>query len=172
MAKVQGHTDNMDNYDDQDFLSKAKQKALELMGKTVAPGMGSAKMSDYGSGLDQAPVPVENQAPQYASPEDQKTAETLRNAKRDLLTGGGDEAAGNFYFKGNHPSQQDVDNYSRSMSAGMTSGTAQPRFGRVVEKFSTPDKIQQAIQTLRKDMTPENIEKIKLLSQKLYGTVK
>lgn len=167
----------MDNYDDQDFLTKAKQKALELMGQTKPADMASVHEAD--SSLDQRPVPAEMQGPTYASPTDNDMAENLRNAKRQALMKGMDTGlVDSLYFKGNYPSQDEVTNQNRVMGAATMTGSlgnvgsqAAQGFGKIIKQFPETDNILAKINELRQNMTPENIEQIKDLSRQLYGKV-
>ncbi len=164
-----------------DFIAQAKQKALELMGKVKQPSMGEVRQSEFEQGLGQRSV----EEPQYATSEDKDSANLMRDFKRDMLTKGSDPGlADSLYFSGNWPSQEQIDKQNMIMDASMAGGTIRgvgkgvqlakesfPMLGNVIKKFPAKDEIMAEINNLRKNMTPENVEKIKELSRQLYGKV-
>lgn len=176
-----------DDIDNPDLLTQARQKALQLMGQVKQPSMGEVQQSENSG----ATTPDPN-APTYNSPDDINAANQLRGFKKGMLTSGNytnDQA--DLLFPGNYPSQQQVDRQKNIMNMGTGIGSIEQagakaavplveeagasllKYKPLVTKTlqDTGNAVTNEINSLRQNMTPENMARIRALSQKLYGKV-
>lgn len=139
-----------DDIDNPDLLTRARQKALELMGGVKQPSMGEVQTSDQ----------QRDQFPSYqGGAMDRIPAEQLKDQKRSALMNGMDiDTANQKYFSGNYPSQEDVDKQNQQvMAMGMVGGTT----GNIAKKAAP----------LVEETAANTLTWAKPLVQKTAGTV-
>src|SRR5258708_1983453 len=109
-----------------DILMRARQKELELMGGVKKQEMGELRQSEFQSSLGQTGVESPDM-PQYKSLDDQEQAEHLRDIQRERLKKATNpmdyQFAEDFGFKGNYPTQENIDERNRIAGMGSSVGS-------------------------------------------------